>query len=465
MLLTFCYSAGNVVPKMSYFVRKNSAESFMTDIAPYDPFLDPPGAPCIIPREQHPISRSRIDPDVLKILCRLSRHGHLAYLVGGSVRDLLLGRTPKDFDIGTNATPSRIKRLFRNCFLIGRRFRLAHIRFRDNKVIEVATFRRAPHPDELPDDPGDHFHFVENVFGSPRQDAYRRDFTINALFYDIATFSVIDHVGGIEDLQARRLRVIGDPQTRFSEDPVRMLRALELAARLDFRLDEGLLEGLQNCAPLIADASPSRLREELMELFRHGVAGKVFSQARDLGLLFPLLGGHFGNLEVFGLLGRLDERTASGWEIDESFVIAALFLGSFLAASSPRRESHMAEALHQAKEVLLPYCRRFSIAQGIRQRAQELLVGCFRLARGTGLRGEGRFLRHPMAPAALELFSLWGRDHPELAEGVARWERLFRQGEPVPSPAEKVKRPRRRSRRPRFCRPRTGSAEQKEKEL
>ncbi|NLC70816.1 MAG: polynucleotide adenylyltransferase PcnB [Desulfuromonadaceae bacterium] len=435
----------------------------MTDIATYDPALDPPGEPRIICRDHHRISRSMIDEDVLKILYRLSRNGHLAYLVGGSVRDLLLGRTPKDFDIGTDATPSRIKRLFRNCFLIGRRFRLAHIRFRDNKVVEVATFRRCPAPDEFPEDPGDHLHFAENVFGSPRQDAFRRDFTINALFYDIATFSVIDHVGGLEDLQARRLRVIGDPGTRFREDPVRMLRALEMAARLDFTLDAELTEGLRSCAPLIAAASPSRLRDEVMELFRHGVAAKVLPQAQDFGILPHLLADYFGDRESFALLRRLDERTADGRPVDESLAIATLFLCPFLAAFPPSRESHVVEALHQANETILPHCRHFSIAQGIRQQAREILAGCFRLARGPGLRGEARFLRHPLTSLSLELFSLYALDHPEMAELVLSWQRLMGQTHSPATIPEKEKRPRRRPRRPRSRRPRTApGAENKE---
>jgi len=148
--------------------------------------------PTILPRSQHCISRKQIDTDSLKVLYRLHRHGYKAYLVGGSVRDLLLGRQPKDFDIGTDATPNQVRKLFRNSFLVGRRFRLAHIRFAGNKLIEVATFRRHPEQSELPDDPQEHFHFVQNVFGSPEEDAARRDFTINALFYDIADFSVID---------------------------------------------------------------------------------------------------------------------------------------------------------------------------------------------------------------------------------------------------------------------------------
>src|SRR3982750_3840721 len=191
--------------------------------------------PRIIPRSQHPISRQNIDPDALKVLYRLRQFNYIAYLVGGSVRDLLLERTPKDFDIGTSAHPYQVKRLFRNCWIIGRRFRLAHVKF-GAKVVEVATFRRqvaageevvqdgVPAPDPTTPE-GEQLIHHDNTFGTPEEDAFRRDFTINALFYDIATFSIIDYVGGLEDVDARVVRSIGDPEVRVREDPVRMIRA------------------------------------------------------------------------------------------------------------------------------------------------------------------------------------------------------------------------------------------------
>src|SRR5437870_11541184 len=203
--------------------------------------------PRIVPRAEHALSRRDIDPDALKVLYRLRQFDHIGYLVGGSVRDLLLGRRPKDFDIGTSAHPYQVKKLFRNCWIIGRRFRLAHVKF-GTKVIEVATFRRqvaageeivadgVPAPD--PNTPEGHLlvHH-DNTFGTPEEDAFRRDFTINALFYDIATFSIIDYVGGLDDLRAGVVRSIGEPEVRLREDPVRMLRAIALAARLDFTIE------------------------------------------------------------------------------------------------------------------------------------------------------------------------------------------------------------------------------------
>src|SRR6187431_956383 len=202
--------------------------------------------PVIVPREQHTISRSQIDPDALKVLYRLHQNSYVAYLVGGSVRDLLLGRRPKDFDIGTSAHPYQVKKLFRNCWIIGRRFRLAHVKF-GSKVIEVATFRRQVAPGEEvvqdgvpapdPSTPeGEHLIHHDNTFGTPEEDAFRRDFTINALFYDIANFSIIDYVGGLDDLRAGVVKSIGNPEVRFREDPVRMMRAVALAARLGFTI-------------------------------------------------------------------------------------------------------------------------------------------------------------------------------------------------------------------------------------
>src|SRR6187397_1039412 len=247
--------------------------------------------PRVIPREAHTISRRDIDPDALKVLYRLRQGDHIAYLVGGSVRDLLLNRRPKDFDIGTSAHPYQVKKLFRNCWIIGRRFRLAHVKF-GNKVIEVATFRRQVQPGEeivadgVPapdhhhartadasvDAPGAGLPPVEdaasraareeaqlihrdNTFGTPEEDAFRRDFTINALFYDIATFSVIDYVGGLDDLRAGVVRCIGDPEIRFREDPVRMLRAVALAARLDFTIDRPILDAIRALRHEIANSS------------------------------------------------------------------------------------------------------------------------------------------------------------------------------------------------------------------
>src|SRR5678809_34110 len=254
--------------------------------------------PIIVERAAHSVSRSQIDPDALKVLYRLHQNNHAAYLVGGSVRDLLLGRRPKDFDIGTSAHPYQVKKLFRNCWIIGRRFRLAHVKF-GQKVIEVATFRRqvavgeevvqdgVPAPDPTTPE-GEHLIHRDNTFGTPEEDAFRRDFTINALFYDIATFSVIDYVDGLDDLRAGIVRSIGDPVVRFHEDPVRMLRAVALAARLDFALDPPVLEAIRAHRQEIARSSAARLLEEYFKILRGGHAEKIFRGLAKAGLIEPI---------------------------------------------------------------------------------------------------------------------------------------------------------------------------------
>jgi poly(A) polymerase len=279
--------------------------------------------PVVVPREAHPISRRDIDPDALRVLYRLQQNGHIAYLVGGSVRDLLLGRKPKDFDIGTDAHPYQIKRLFRNCWIIGRRFRLAHIKF-GLKTIEVATFRKnvaelpagppeAPEP-ALPMDESivvataepdglavidgvlaapasaeslakaEQIH-RDNTYGTTEEDAFRRDFTVNALFYDAATKTIIDYVGGLEDLGQRVIKSIGDPRVRFVEDPVRMLRAAVLGARLGFTFDPLVAEAIDDLRSLITKASPARLLEEYFKILRSGYAEVSFRALDRTGLL------------------------------------------------------------------------------------------------------------------------------------------------------------------------------------
>jgi poly(A) polymerase len=248
--------------------------------------------PLIVPRAEHTISRRDIDPDALKVLYRLKQHQHVAYLVGGSVRDLLLGRHPKDYDIGTSAHPYEVKRLFRNCWIIGRRFRLAHVRFGPNKVVEVATFRKKAEAAEMPMpdatallEATQRLAHRDNTFGTPEEDAFRRDFTINALFYDIETFSIIDYVDGMADLRARVLRSIGDPNERFLEDPVRMLRAVVLAERLDFSIDPPILDAIARHGTEITKASPARMLEEYYKILRSGASLRIFRRLADVDLL------------------------------------------------------------------------------------------------------------------------------------------------------------------------------------
>ena len=244
--------------------------------------------PVVCARPDHCISRKNIDPDALKVLYRLSRLGYEAYLVGGGVRDLLLGRAPKDFDVGTSAKPNEVKRAFRNCFLIGRRFRLAHVRF-GQKVIETATFRAnsqsvgdiIEHAAEGP--------MEDNTFGTPETDANRRDFTVNGLFYDIKTFAVIDYVGGLKDLKKKVIRSIGDPMIRFREDPVRMMRAVKFSSRLGFAIEKGTEKAIRKLHSCILTASTPRVCEEVFRLFPYGASAKAFRMLYDFGLLGDLL--------------------------------------------------------------------------------------------------------------------------------------------------------------------------------
>lgn len=255
-----------------------------------------PPVPRILPRSQHNLSRSLIDPDAVKVMYRLVRHGYKAYLVGGSVRDLLLGRIPKDFDVATDARPAEIRRLFRNCRVIGRRFRIVHVFFRGPKVIEVSTFRRNPQDGSREDQEAeDQARRGDNAFGEPHEDAFRRDLTINGLFYDISSFSIIDYVGGIDDLRIGIIRTIGDPDERFREDPVRMLRAVRHAARTGFALEPSTYESLLRNAPLIQTANFSRLQDELQKDMAGGALKSVFRLHKETGLMaayFPELASY-----------------------------------------------------------------------------------------------------------------------------------------------------------------------------
>ena len=284
--------------------------------------------PRILPRPEHNVSRKDIDPDALKVMYRLKNHGFRAYLVGGGVRDLLLGRRPKDFDIGTDAHPQQVKKLFRNCFVIGRRFRLCHVRF-GRKVVEVSTFRK-----QAPVEEGDTMIRRDNTFGTPEEDAFRRDFTVNALFYDIATFSIIDYVDGLKDLEERVMRTIGDPADRLREDPVRMLRAVALAARLGFSIDRDSLEAIRFLRGDIVKSSPARILDELYKILRQGASRRTFQMLHELGLLAYLLPEADEAIaeqgeRLLGSLSRLDDYRNAGLAAPEELT-NPLLMGTLL---------------------------------------------------------------------------------------------------------------------------------------
>lgn len=313
--------------------------------------------PHIIPRSEHSISRKMLDPNALRVLYRLRDNGFTAYLVGGCVRDLLLGREPKDFDLATDATPGQMKRLFRNCRLVGRRFRLAHLHFAD-QILEVATFRaagpeepdaetiadipvpgvdekesRRPAPSHLKSEDG--MLLRDNLFGTPQQDALRRDFTVNALFYNIADFSVIDYTAGLADLRNGIIRTIGDPQVRITEDPVRMLRAVRFAATLGFSVDPATWEAMLSQSSSITLASPPRLFEEILKLFLLGEAEQSYQLLRRTGLfsaLFPQFSiwldretDGFPHTRVGEALEWVDARVQKGIKVPPHLLFALMF--------------------------------------------------------------------------------------------------------------------------------------------
>ena len=241
--------------------------------------------PRILKRSEHCISRKNIDRNALRVLYRLNRLGFKAYLVGGGVRDSLLKRVPKDFDVVTNAHPSKIKRVFRNSVLIGRRFRLVHVIFKDY-FVEVSTFRRTP--DSKPDN-GDLMLRRENFFGTPEEDALRRDFTVNALFYNIADFTVIDYVGGLDDIENRIIRTIGDPEVRFQEDPARMIRAIRIAGRIKFRIEDATWQAIKKYRDHIMKCSPARILEEIYHLLKYGAAENSIKLLHKSGLMETIM--------------------------------------------------------------------------------------------------------------------------------------------------------------------------------
>ncbi len=306
----------------------------MSETHPIAPVLPFKAKRRIVPRSEHIISRASISDNALKVLYRLKNSGYKAFLVGGSVRDLLLGREPKDFDVATDALPEQVREMFRNCRLIGRRFRLAHVHF-GREIVEVATFR-AQH-DAQPDGDGlirDGRIVRDNVYGDIDNDVWRRDFTINALYYNIEDFTVVDYVGGFEDIRAGCLRLIGDPEKRYREDPVRMLRAVRFAVKLGFNIHPETAEAVSKFRHLLNEISPSRLFEETLKLFMGGVAVQTFEQLRRFnlfGLLFPQTEPcleeqeqGFPHMLLVRALENTDQRIAEAKPVTPAFLFAAL---------------------------------------------------------------------------------------------------------------------------------------------
>ncbi|MGV8930581.1 MAG: polynucleotide adenylyltransferase PcnB [Luteimonas sp.] len=377
----------------------------------------------VVPRDQHSISRKDISPNALRVLYRLREGGHQAFLVGGAVRDLMVGGHPKDFDVATSATPEEVKQLFRNCRLIGRRFRLAHVVF-GREIIEVATFRA-----NVDDGSGDRqIHddgrlIRDNVYGTIEDDAVRRDFTANALYYTIDDFSVHDYVGGFQDVQNRVLKLIGDPETRYHEDPVRMLRVVRFAAKLGFSIDAPTAEPIARLAPLLAEAASARLFEECLKLFLSGYAEASFIGLEQHGLLPALFpetaaalksnpSGALRRMLLEGLRGT-DARVRADEPVSPAFLFALLLWPAYCRALMALQAQgvHATEAerraadrvtVHQLSTVALP--RRFSLPM------QEIWLMQARLSSTqSGQRQRKRVLRtlsHPRFRAAFDFLLL-----------------------------------------------------------
>lgn len=443
----------------------------------------------VIPRAEHSVSRSQLSPDAVRVLYRLKEAGFQAFLVGGCVRDVLLGIQPKDFDVATDAHPEEVRRLFRNCRLIGRRFRLAHVFF-GREIIEVATFRAqsAPppgaeieDPEDIDDDDGegddapaplseaarfqqqaaaaaghDHSHINDddddddfdrsvdvqgrilrdNVYGTIDDDVWRRDFTANALYYNIADFSIWDYTSGLEDIQARRLRLIGDPETRYREDPVRMLRAARFEAKLGFTLEPGTAAPIATLRDLLADVPPARLFEETLKLFLGGHGARSLAVLRQHGLLGALLppvaaclerfpGSPIEQLLIRGL-ENTDARVAADKPVTPGFLFALLLYGPVGLEIEKAPEERWTDlpvifdAVDAAvravqKRVSLP--RRFSL--GVRD--MFALQPRLEVPRG---RRALRTLEHPRFRAAFDLLALRADCGMASAETVAWWTAL-----------------------------------------
>jgi poly(A) polymerase len=420
--------------------------------------------PQIIPRAEHNISRDAISANALKVLYRLKNAGYQSFLVGGSVRDLLLGREPKDFDVATNAHPEQVRELFRNCRLIGRRFRLAHVRFGE-EIIEVSTFRAAHHVSDMDARTEDGRIVRDNVYGAIDDDVWRRDFTANALFYNIEDFSVVDYVGGLADIRAGVIRLIGEPEQRYREDPVRLLRAVRFAVKLGFRIHPDTERPIQPLAPLLEAIPSARLFEEFLKLFLGGCAEQTFESLRHYGLfgaLFPetevVLGREengFPQTLVIHALRNTDQRVAESKPVTPGFLLAAMLWPQMHSQAG----DHVARGLGEfeaielaADAVISRQVACTAIPRRFTQMAREIWQFQPRLLRGTGRRPQ-RMLSHPRFRAAYDFLLLRQRAGESLREACDFWTAAQRNAPAtetaIAAPGEAPHRPRRRRRRRR----------------
>lgn len=386
----------------------------------------------IIAREKHTISRKYISKAALRVLYRLNEAGYDAYLVGGAVRDLLLGGHPKDFDVATNATPDEVKKLFRNCRLIGRRFRLAHVVY-GAELIEVATFRGP----SIEDGAEGERHVIDgrivrdNVWGTIEEDALRRDFRVNAMYYDISDFSVRDYVGGMQDLEDRVLHLIGDPATRYREDPVRMLRAVRLAAKLNFRIDPSASALFAELGPLLNEVAPARLFDESLKMFLAGHGRESFRMLEACGLLkfmFPATAralkrdGKALRLLIEHGLENTDARVREGKSVTPAFLFAVLLWGEMrdLAHSWVTHGKDINEAwARAATQVVSEQCQRVAIPRRFAITMEEIWSLQLRFEQ-IQRKKVFRLLDHPRFRAAFDFLLLRAAENPAI-DKLGRW--------------------------------------------
>lgn len=435
----------------------------------------------IITRQEHGISRKLMSPNALRVLYRLKDNGFVAYFVGGCVRDLLLGREPKDFDVVTNATPGEVKRLFRNCRLVGRRFRLAHIHFHE-ELIEVATFRsqasdepepeavgqqkhgredRQRHPRTVKDDDG--MILRDNVFGTPEEDALRRDFTVNALAYDIADLSIIDYASGLADLNAGIIRTIGDPAVRFQEDPVRMLRAVRFAAQLGFTMAEETRMALVAASDTIVRSSPPRLYEEMLKILLSGEGAKCCDLLRQTGLfaaLFPAFSAWldaesegFPHTRFGEMLTCIDSRVQQGDKISQPLLLALLFgeyldekAQNFRANGLPWQQSVDAATAEFLGEV----CPFVQITKSVGFALRDIIAQQSRLKQIPGRKPQAFIARKDFSDI-IEYCRITRGSKKDVAGRLEWWRAQAEQQEPVPlsERIEDIEAPKRKKRRRR----------------
>jgi poly(A) polymerase len=413
-----------------------------------------------VPREKHGVARERLSPTAAKVCSVLREAGFSAYVVGGAVRDLLLGITPKDFDIATDARPEQVKPLFRRAIIIGRRFRLVHVML-SGETVEVSTFRSADGDTSEKDEHGRVLR--DNVYGTQEGDARRRDFTVNALYYDAASEEVIDFHGGLADLKKRLLRVIGDPVTRYREDPVRMLRAVRLAAKLGLTLDADTREPIRSLAPLMERVPPARLFDEMLKLLLSGHASACLRQLREVGLskgLLPLLDvileQPLGERFVTLALAQTDERVLSGRPVSPAFLFAALLWHEVLAASKAReaKGERAIPALESAMDqVLDTQCAKLAITRRLTATMREVWSMQPRFEGRSGNRAY-RLLEAPRFRMAYDFLALRAASGEVPAE-LEEWWRSFQSADAdsrkamlLPETGARKRRRRRRKKRP-----------------